>query len=284
MLGHKLALTYRETYDTWVTFRGSAADYARCNLAEPARTLGGVDVAHWDSVVEAFARARPEVVINCVGIIKQLPTANDPIPSLTINALLPHRLAVLARVAGARLIHISTDCVFSGRKGNYTEADVSDAEDLYGRTKFLGEVSGEGVLTLRTSIIGRELGTASGLVEWFLSQAGRRVRGFRRAIYSGFTTLELARIMARLIDDWPELSGLWQVSAEPINKFDLLCMLREAYGVAVEIEPDDGVDIDRSLDSRRFREATGYTPPDWPTMVAELAGDKTPYLEWRRGV
>jgi dTDP-4-dehydrorhamnose reductase len=280
MLGHKLWQAYRDRYETWVTLRGSQQDYARFQLFEPARAIGGVDAFNFDTLVAAFARAKPDVVVNCIGIIKQLPTASDPVISLTINALLPHRLAALSQACGARLIHISTDCVFSGRKGRYTEADVSDAEDLYGRTKFLGEVAAPGSLTLRTSIIGRELQTASGLVEWFLSQTGRRVRGFTRAIYSGFTTLELAHIISHVVDNAAGLSGLYQVSSEPINKYDLLLMLREAYHLPVEIDPDPDVTIDRSLDSRRFREATGYLPPAWAAMVQELGQDPTPYKEW----
>jgi dTDP-4-dehydrorhamnose reductase len=282
MLGHKLYQTFQPRYETWVTFRGSARDYAHLGLFDPARSIDGVDGFNFDSLTGALARARPDVVVNCIGIIKQLPTATDPITSLTINALLPHRLAALCRAAGARLFHISTDCVFSGRKGGYTEADVSDAEDLYGRTKFLGEVSGPGSLTLRTSIIGRELRTTSGLVEWFLSQRGQHVRGYTRAIYTGFTTLELARVIAQLIEAWPSLTGLYQVSSEPISKYDLLCQLAEAWRLPIEIEPDAAVAIDRSLDSTRFRQATGYTPPPWPDMLRELAGDPTPYTDWRR--
>jgi dTDP-4-dehydrorhamnose reductase len=177
MLGHKLWQVCRSRFDTWVTLRGLRSAYVPLGLFEPERVVAGVDAFNFDTLVSAMAQVRPEVVVNCIGIIKQVASASDPIASLTINALLPHRLAVLARSSGARLIHISTDCVFAGRKGGYTEADHSDAEDLYGRTKFLGEVTGPGALTLRTSIIGRELATTSGLVEWFLSQPGGRVQG-----------------------------------------------------------------------------------------------------------
>ena len=281
MLGHKLWQVFQGRYDTWVTLRGSHRDYAHLNLFEQERVVEGVDAFNFDTLVAALAQVRPEVVVNCIGVIKQLPTASDPLISLTLNALLPHWLRALCRADGARLIHISTDCVFSGRKGGYTEADVSDAEDLYGRTKFLGEVAGPGALTLRTSIIGRELQTTSGLVEWFLSQAGGRVRGFSRAIYSGFTTLELARIVGQVIDTRPDLSGLYQVSSEPIDKCALLGLLRAAYALPIDIEPDAEVVIDRSLDSRRFREATGYAPPAWPEMVQALAHDPTPYAQWR---
>ena len=281
MLGHKLWQVYRNRFDTWATVRSTYREYARYNLFDRQRLLEGVNAFDFDTVVKALASVRPDVVINCTGIIKQLAAAKDPIVSLTINSLFPHRLANLCRAAGARLIHISTDCVFSGRKGRYTEDDVSDAEDLYGRSKFLGEINGPGCLTLRTSIIGRELQTTNGLVEWFLSNQGGRVRGYTRAIYSGFTTLSLAEIIANVIENYPDLSGVYHVAAEPISKYDLLCLLRDAYGVQVEIEPYAEVQIDRSLDSSRFRAATDFTPPSWSDMIKAMAEDSTPYDEWR---
>jgi dTDP-4-dehydrorhamnose reductase len=161
--------------------------------------------------------------------------------------------------------------VFSGRTGNYVEDDPSDALDLYGRSKFLGETVGEGGLTIRSSIIGHELEGTTGLVEWFLSQQGARVDGYRRAIFSGFTTHEMARIVSKVLTEHPELSGTLQVSAERINKYDLLTLIRQAYGLDIEIVPDDTVQIDRSLDSTRFRRLTGYAPPSWPQMIEEMA-------------
>lgn len=282
MLGHKLCQQYRERFETWVTLRSDFRQCARFAIFEEQRTLTGVDCFDFDTIVRAVAKAQPDVVINCIGIIKQRPSAHDPLISITVNALFPHRLANLCRAVGARLIHISTDCVFAGRKGMYREDDVSDAEDLYGRTKFLGEVSGPDCLTLRTSIIGRELASANGLVEWFLSQCEGPVRGFTRAIYSGFSTLALARIIADVLVQQPDLSGLYHVSAEPISKYDLLCLLRDAFGRATAIESYADVQTDRSLDSGRFRTLVGFAPPTWAAMIAEMAADSTPYDPWRR--
>ena len=271
MLGHRLVTTLGKEFEVWATLRGSVPASAPAGLFDPGRTISGIDVLNADAVTEVMARVRPEAVINCVGIIKQLAAAKDPFLSISINSLLPHRLHRLCRATGARLIHFSTDCVFSGRKGNYTEDDPSDALDLYGRSKFLGETVGEGALTLRSSIIGRELGSASGLTEWFLSQRGKRVNGYRRAVFSGFTTQEMARIVRRVLTQHPDLSGTMQVSSEPINKYDLLVLMHQAFGVDVEIDPDDTIEIDRSLDSARFRRLTGYEPPSWPAMIAEMA-------------
>lgn len=282
MLGHKLGQVYRERFETWVTLRGSFRDYERFDLFDRERVIESVDVFDFETVRHAFAVARPDVVINAVGVIKQLPTAKDPIVALTINSLFPHKLAELGRESNARLITLSTDCVFNGRRGMYTEADVADAEDLYGRTKFLGEATGENCLTLRTSIIGRELASSHSLVEWFLSNRGGKVKGFTNAIYSGFPTLVMAEIIADLIERQPNLSGLYHVSSEPINKFDLLKLLRDAYRVEIEIEADAEFRIDRSLDSKRFREATGFAPLSWPVMIKRMADDPTPYDEWRR--
>ena len=274
MLGHQLVSALRPDFDTWATLRGSVAGYAQHALFDPERTLGGIDVLNTDALTEAMAKVRPDAVINCIGIIKQLAAAKDPLASVAINSLLPHRIHRLCQATGARLIHFSTDCVFSGRTGNYTEDDPSDALDLYGRSKFLGETAAEGALTIRSSIIGHELGSTSGLLEWFLSQAGRRVNGYRRAIYSGFTTAEMARIVRMVLTKHQDLSGTLQVSSERITKYDLLILMRQAYGIDVEIVPDDTVAIDRSLDSTRFRRLTGYVPPSWPQMIAEMADSR----------
>jgi dTDP-4-dehydrorhamnose reductase len=281
MLGHKLWQVCRNRFETWATVRSSYQEYARYNLFEAERLLGGVDISDFYRVVGAFEAIQPTVVINAIGIIKQLPAGKDPIASLSVNSLLPHRLAKLCEATSARLIHISTDCVFSGRKGMYTEKDVPDPLDLYDWSKLLGEVSGPNCLSLRTSFIGRELETTHGIVEWFLSNRGGCVRGYTNAIFSGFPTLILADIIANVIERHPDLSGVYHVSSEPINKYQLLCLLQDAYQIPVEIERFPNVSIDRSLDSSRFRTATRYVPSSWPEMVQAMVHDKTGYESWR---
>ncbi|HMC22639.1 MAG TPA: SDR family oxidoreductase [Thermoanaerobaculia bacterium] len=283
MLGHKLAQEFRNRFETWVTLRGSAGAYSEHSLFDLARIIPHTDISSFDAVVRAMKTARPDAVINCIGVIKQLPTAKDPLLSIETNALFPHRLANLCAAAAVRVIHISTDCVFSGAKGQYTESDVADAHDLYGRTKYLGEISGDQMLTLRTSIVGRELRTSSGLVEWFLSQRRGRVRGWTRAVYTGLTTLVLARVIGDILERYAPLNGVYQVASDPITKYELLCLLGDAYGAEVEIERSDEVAIDRSLDGSRFRAATGFVAPSWLDMVGEMAADPTPYDEWRHG-
>jgi dTDP-4-dehydrorhamnose reductase len=278
MLGHALFLIAREEADAWVTFRDRPPVDG---VFEPDRTISGVRAEEFDTVVRAFATVRPDVVVNCIGVVKQRGAAKDPITSLGVNSLFPHRVAALSAAAGARLIHISTDCVFSGSKGRYRETDPPDATDLYGRSKQLGEVEAPGCITLRTSMIGRELATSQGLVEWFLTQGGH-APGYTRAIFSGLTTAELSRVLLRVIDHHRDLTGLYHVAAQAISKYDLLRLLNDAMGRGVAIEPDPSVEIDRSLDGSRFAELTGYVAPPWERMVAELAAGAPAYDGWRK--
>ncbi|PUE60798.1 NAD(P)-dependent oxidoreductase [Limnohabitans curvus] len=229
----------------------------------------GVDVENIDSLTHLFAVVHPDVVINCVGLVKQLAEADDPLAAIPINALLPHRLARLCEVAGARLVHMSTDCVFSGAKGNYVESDLPDAYDLYGRSKLLGEVDYPNAITLRTSIIGHELAGNRSLIDWFLSQTGA-VQGYKNAIFSGLPTVEIARIIHDHLLPNPDLHGLYHVSAEPINKFDLLSLVSKEYGKEIAIHPKDDFKIDRSLNSDRFRLATGFQPEPWPELIYRM--------------
>jgi len=231
--------------------------------------ITGIDVENTDSLTWLFSRVRPEAVINCIGLVKQLAEAEDPLSALPINALLPHRLAHLCELVRARLVHISTDCVFSGRKGDYQETDESDAKDLYGRSKLIGEVDYPHAVTLRTSIIGHELNSAHGLIGWFLAQQVN-VKGFTRAIFSGLPTCELARVIRDQVLPRTDLHGLYHVAGQPISKYDLLEIVNREYEKGLKIEPDDHLIIDRSLNASRFREATGYVAPAWPDLVAQM--------------
>ena len=233
------------------------------------RLISGVDVENSDTLVFLFSKIRPTVVVNCIGLVKQLAESDDPLQAIPVNSILPHRLARLCDAVGARLVHMSTDCVFSGKEGMYTEADFADADDLYGRSKFLGEVDYPNAITLRTSIIGHERDGARSLINWFLSQEGR-VKGYARAVFSGLPTVEIARIIRDSVIPNPELHGIFHLSAEPINKFDLLTLVAEVYGKSIEIVSDDKLVIDRSLDSTRFRQATGFSPEPWPELIRRM--------------
>jgi dTDP-4-dehydrorhamnose reductase len=282
MLGHRLAESLSQTFETTATFRAEGGPllklpiYSRCQ-----RLLTGVDVRRLETVSQALEEFGPEVVVNCVGLVKQLEAARDPARSIEVNALFPHRLAELCAESRARLIHISTDCVFSGRRGAYTESDEADPVDLYGRTKLLGEVGGPGRLTLRTSMIGRELRGQTGLLEWFLAQRGHTVSGYTAASFSGLTTLALARVIGSVIADHRELEGLYHVAGEAITKHELLSRIRDHLELEVEIEASSTPRCDRSLIGERFVQSTGLSIPSWQEMIAELAAECPRYEPWR---
>lgn len=270
MLGHAVLrfMGASPTISVWGSLRSPAA-LKLLPQELRAQLVTDIDVANNASLERLFALARPDVVINCVGVVKQLSLAADPLVAIPINSLLPHRLARLCETAPARLIHISTDCVFLGTRGMYREDEQSDATSLYGRSKYLGEVDYPHTVTLRTSMIGHELGEPHGLVGWFLAERGR-VNGFTRAIFSGLPTVELSRVIRDFVLPRPELKGVYHVSAEPISKYDLLRLIAQVYGKSTEIVPDDSLVVDRSLDSSRFRALTGYTPPSWPDLVRSM--------------
>lgn len=279
MLGHKLVEVFGDRgLEVWSTVR---RDLAPAPLAA-GRTLTGVAAGDPAAIEAAIERSGAQVIVNAIGVVKQSSAAADRAGLVRANALLPHELASICQARGVRLLQISTDCVYSGARGFYSEQDRPDPPDAYGLSKLLGEVDGPGCLTLRTSIIGRELRRTSGLLEWFLAQCeAGQAKGFRRAIFSGFTTSALAELLASIIEEHRELTGVWHASADPIDKFTLLCAIRDAYRLAIELEPDDALVIDRSLDSSALRERLGWTPPSWDAMIAALAADPTPYEEYR---
>jgi dTDP-4-dehydrorhamnose reductase len=281
MLGHKVwQSVQRPPFDSRAAVRSSPRRDTLALFPED-RVLAGYDLTHTSAVAELLEQTRPEVVINCAGVVKQVDQASDPVAQVEVNALLPHRLAALCEEYQCRLLHFSTDCVFSGERGAYREDDIPDARDLYGRAKMLGEVVGRRMLTIRSSIIGREIRTKHGLLEWFLSQRGGRVKGFRHAVFSGLTTIEMARLVVRTLMEWPTLEGLYHVASRPISKYNLLLKMRDILKVEIGIDKEDDTACDRSLDGRRFSAATGYESPSWDEMLHEVAIDPTPYDAWR---
>ena len=270
MLGHTMlrVLHYSKGVTAYGTVRSSqSVESLNPELQEKCIIIK--DVTDTANMFAALEKMQPDVIINCIGIVKQKRESNDPIQSIQINALLPHRLDLLCKSINSRLIHISTDCVFSGQKGDYTEQDICDAEDIYGRSKLLGEVASSHAITIRTSIIGHELESRNGLIEWFLSQEGS-VKGYERAIFSGLPTCELAEIVRDYILPNPETNGIFHLSAAPISKYELLKLVSNIYQHEVRIQRDDKVIIDRSLDSGKFRGYFGYIAPSWPDLISKM--------------
>lgn len=289
MLGHRVALAGRDApdLDTWVTVRAADGRDPRLppEIVEPDRIAGGLDAGAPEPEVTArlaalFDEVRPDVVVNCIGVIKQRPDGDDVALTDAVNGRFPHLVARQTESDGAALLHLSTDCVFDGRRGGYTEDDPVSATDAYGRSKAAGEPHGDRVCVLRTSMIGRELHGAHGLLEWFLA-APDPVSGYAGARFSGLTTPELATLLVDLARRPEPLAGLFHVAADPIDKATLLELLVPHYRPDTTIVRMPEPVIDRSLDGSRFRAATGYRAPSWPALVAALAADPAPYPRWR---
>lgn len=267
MLGSTLVRVLSENRD-WMTFGTIRSENVR-EFFDPVirkNLISGIDVEQIDSLMNAFVQTRPDVVINCIGLVKQLAEGDNPIHAIPINALLPHKLAKLCELSGSRLIHISTDCVFSGDRGNYVETDISDARDIYGLSKYLGEIAYPNTVTLRTSIIGHELQGSHGLLEWFLAQKDKCL-GYKRAFFSGMPTVVLSQLIQQVIIPRSDLTGIYHVAADSISKYDLLNLIAQSYSKKIEIIPDDKVVIDRSLNATKFKENTGYFLPSWREMI-----------------
>ena len=252
---------------------GSTRSSSNVNFPQEEKNnlIVGVDpLVDEEKLLSVFAITRPDVVINCIGIVKQLKNSRDPLLAIPINSLLPHKLAKFCHSIDARLIHISTDCVYSGMKGMYSEQDISDAVDLYGRTKFIGEVDYSNAITLRTSIIGHEPNNENrSLVDWFIAQDGP-VAGYVNAIFSGLPCVELAKIIRDFVLPFKNMRGVYHVSADPISKFELLRMIAQVYNLQTHIYPDGSVSINRSLDSSKFCAATGYKPKKWIDLINQM--------------
>ena len=273
MLGHKLYQVLSNEFNVKVTFRKFNKSFNTTSMFRPPDIVDNIDALDFESIQRTFFNFRPDIIINCIGIIKQLKQAQNYKLTIYINSLFPHLLAELCQQNGSRLIHISTDCVFSGHGGTYTESSKSDAEDLYGRSKFLGEASYSPALTLRTSIIGHELISNISLVDWFISNMHGIISGYDRAIYTGFPTITLASEILRIINNYPELTGLYNVSSEPISKYELLKIINEVYSLKIKITKDEEFYCDRSLDSTKYRLETGFRPNSWPDMIKEMFED-----------
>ena len=272
MLGHQLFRHLSGNHEVKVTLRQDLDTYKSYGLFVINNSYPGIDVRYLGHLKDVISDFNPDAVVNAIGIVKQRKASKDSILSIEINSLLPHQLAGLCRLNGAKLVHLSTDCVFSGRKGNYCENDTADAEDLYGRSKLLGEVEAEGCVTLRTSIIGKELKRKSSLLEWFLAQKGE-INGYQKAIFSGLTTIELSRVIETLLVNYPDAQGLYHVSSAPISKYDLLFMIKNQLKLPIDIKPDNTFTCDRSLDSTLFRKKFNYSPPSWDNMTTELCNN-----------
>lgn len=279
LIGHKLFQKLKQRFgDVHGTLHGDGILFEKYNLFSGPEIHKNISVQDFETLTKLLNRLDPDVVLNCAGITKRRPEINDPLTAISVNSLFPHKLAKWAKENGKRVIHFSTDCVFDGSQGDYTEDSETTAKDSYGRTKALGEIRYDHTLTIRSSFVGQELAVHSELLGWFLQQRGKVIKGFTNARYSGISTIEMARIVGDIIESYPEISDLHQLSIEePVSKYELLCMARDAYGVEVEIVPDNEFEIKPTLNSSKLRSKMPILLPSWPEMMAGLAAESDMY-------
>ena len=284
MIGHVLfnELNNYDNYEVYGTARRNLehliGSFPKDNIK---RLRPNVEATNFDTIMRALASVQPDIVINCIGIIKQAPLSNDPLSIITTNAQLPHRISMVCRTANARMIQMSTDCIFRGDKGFYKEEDIADATDLYGRTKYLGEVTYPHCITIRTSTIGHEIKGGFGLLEWFLNQK-KSIKGFKNAIFSGFPTVELAKIIGEYIIPNDKLKGVYHISSNPISKYDLLKIISKVYNYKIDIVPNYDFKVDRSLNSEKFKKETGYKVKNWEDLIDDMYSHYKKYKLYRK--
>jgi dTDP-4-dehydrorhamnose reductase len=283
MLGHMAHRVFSKHHETYATCREPYEDNTLIHpFVDKQHCFDNVNVLNSSGMKNLLQKLQPQVIINGVGVIKQKKESKDPIPSLRVNSLFPHELAQLADEVGAKMIQISTDCVFSGRQGMYTEDSPEDPVDIYGRTKLLGEVTRAPHLTLRTSFVGRQLRDSVSLFEWFIAQRNGQAKGFKYAIYSGLTSQALSEVLLQIVDKHPALTGLYNVASEPINKYDLLGRLNDLMQLNIQLAPETQFHCDRSLNGQRFTAQTGITVPSWEAMLSQFVADAPNYETWRK--
>lgn len=275
LIGHKLSQILGEAgHEVCGFIHGEKCSVPKLDLLPFYRIFENCDVLNLPELSEKLSDIKPDVVLNCVGITKRKDSINVPVQAIGVNSLFPHQLVELSSAIGFRVIHFSTDCVFNGKVGGYTEDSIPDGEDMYGKTKALGEVRYDNSLTLRSSFIGRELTGKTELLEWLIAQNGTTVKGFTEAYYSGVSTIFMAGVVRDIIENYPQLSDLHQLATtEPISKYDLLCTARDAFGLDIEIVPDDSFKIKPTLNGGKLASAIKLNVPAWPSMMAELAAD-----------
>ncbi|MBC7429122.1 MAG: SDR family oxidoreductase [Bacteriovorax sp.] len=275
MIGHRMWATLSSDHETiGVLRRPALGDLALIPGISLSNSVLSVEAHDLPKISKVIQDTKPDVVLNCIGIVKQLKDSHDHLKSISINSLFPHQLAKVCADNNARMIHLSSDCVFDGVKGHYIESDFQNAQDLYGKSKTLGEIDYlENVLTIRTSSIGREVFPHGGLLEWFLGNRGKTIAGFSKVIYSGLTTKTLANVISQNIFTNPELSGVLHVAGLPIDKWSLLKLIQEHFNLKMEITVDKDFTLDRSLDYSEFTKKTMFQAPTWSSMMKDLEVD-----------
>jgi dTDP-4-dehydrorhamnose reductase len=280
MLGHVVGGVLSEDFNVVGTSRKSVDSDSPIRQILPNLLIHqNLDVRDESSIRKVVEVLRPEYVINCVGVIKQKLEPSSYVDCIDINSALPHRLASICGDFGSRLIHFSTDCVFSCKPGVKDLLTLPDPQDLYGRSKLLGELNHENSLTIRTSIVGRQISGSESLFEWLLSQKGKKISGYSKALYTGVTTKTLAKILKQIIAKEIDLHGVWQVASSEISKYDLLNLVNDKLNLGISIEENSDFECDRRLDGSEFTRSTSIEVPSWIEMIEEFKSDQANYRE-----
>jgi len=271
MIGHKMYQVLSKNYlDTWVLFKKQIDQINFSEIFNKDKVIENFDLIQFDKLKIILDNISPDVIINAAGVTIRRGINDDMYKSILINSALPHFLDNWTKINNKRLIHFSTDCVFSGKKDFYTEASVTDAEDTYGKTKALGEVVSKNSVTLRGSMIGRELENKTELLEWFLNQNKTTVNGYTNVIYSGITTFRMANYVDKIIRDFPDMHGIYNVSSNSITKYELVNLFNSYFNNESSIIPDNSYTSNKDLDSSKFYKDTGLIKPNWKELVEEL--------------
>lgn len=280
LIGHKLLQELSSNFEVFGTLHKSKIQYGDLSLFSGNNIIENIDISEFEILEGVLNEVNPNVVLNCIGITKRKVNVNSPLEALIVNSVFPHQLANWAKINHKRVIHFSTDCVFDGKTGNYDETSLTSAEDTYGRTKALGELNYNHTLTIRSSFIGQELFDRTELLEWFLAQVGKQIRGFKNTFYSGVSTIFMAQVVSNIISNFPDLSGIYQLAPEkPISKYELLCKAKEAFDLDVEIIPDNKHSHTPTLDGSKLKDKIKLEVPSWIKMMNELALNKDFYTK-----
>ncbi|TRX40139.1 dTDP-4-dehydrorhamnose reductase family protein [Flavobacterium restrictum] len=278
LIGHKLLQDLKKDFEIYATLHRAKSDYGDLPLFSEKNIIENIDVLDYEVLKGVLFAVNPDVILNCVGITKRKINTDNFLDVLMVNSVFPHKLARWAKKNKKRVIHFSTDCVFDGKKGNYDETSLTNAEDLYGRTKALGEINYSHTLTIRSSFIGQELFDKTELLDWFLSQEGKTINGFKKVLYSGVSTQFMASVVKNILLNFPDLSGLYQLAPEnAIPKYELLSIAKEAFKVSVTINADEKYVHLPTLDGSKLKNAMDLKIPSWKEMMIDLALNKDFY-------
>lgn len=271
MIGHRMFKTLKKQgHEVFGTLKKDLKEYDQFNIFKKSEIVTHLDVLDSKYVIESLNQIQPDVVLNCVGITLRKPEITDEAYCTKVNAEFPHLLDRWCTENKKYLIHFSTDCVFSGKDGPYTEDSVKSATDIYGRTKAAGEVSSAYSLTLRGSMIGLELFGKTELLEWALSQKGQTIKGYSQAIYSGITTNLMGDLVSKIIAKPPFLTGLYQVSSDPISKYDLLVLINKVFNLNMTILKEEAHATSKVLISKKIQNQIGFICPGWNEMLDQI--------------